>query len=46
MEDVESIMTRLLNGLNCEIENIVELQHYVELGKRKMRKGVIGWPIF
>lgn len=43
---MESTMTRLLNGLNREIENIVKLQHYVELGKRKMREGVIGWPIF
>jgi hypothetical protein len=33
-------MTRLLNGLNHEIDNIVEL------GKRKMREGVIGWSIF
>jgi hypothetical protein len=43
---MESTITRLLNGLNREIENIIELQHYVELGKQKKREGIIGWPIF
>lgn len=30
-EDEESTMARFLNGLNKEIANMVELQHYVEL---------------
>ena len=30
-EDRETTMARFLNGLNCEIANVVELQHYVEL---------------
>lgn len=30
-EDREAIMARFLNGLNREIANVVELQHYVEL---------------
>ena len=30
-EDRETIMVRFLNGLNRDIANIVELQHYVEL---------------
>ena len=30
-EDREGTMARFLNGLNCEIENVVELQRYVEL---------------
>ena len=30
-EDRESIMARFLNGLNQDIANVVELQHYVEL---------------
>ena len=30
-EDREAIMARFLNGLNWDIANVVELQHYVEL---------------
>ena len=30
-EDREATMTRFLNGLNWDIANMVELQHYVEL---------------
>ena len=30
-EDKEAIMERFLNGLNRDIANVVELQHYVEL---------------
>ena len=30
-EDQEAIMARFLVGLNREIQNVVELQHYVEL---------------
>ena len=30
-EDQEAIMVRFLVGLNQEIQNVVELQHYVEL---------------
>ena len=30
-EDREATMTRFLNGLNCEIANVAELQHSVEL---------------
>ena len=30
-EDRESTMTRFFNGLNPNIVNIVELQHYVEI---------------
>ena len=30
-EDKEAIMVRFLNGLNRDIANVVELQHYVEL---------------
>ena len=30
-EDRESTMARFLNGLNWDIANMVELQHYVEL---------------
>ncbi|GMI63374.1 hypothetical protein HRI_000006700 [Hibiscus trionum] len=30
-EDREATMTRFLGGLNLEIANIVELQHYVEI---------------
>ncbi|KAL4379037.1 hypothetical protein GQ457_02G026240 [Hibiscus cannabinus] len=30
-EDREATMARFLNGLNIEIANVVELQHYVEL---------------
>ena len=30
-EDKEAIMERFLNGLNQDIANVVELQHYVEL---------------
>jgi hypothetical protein len=31
MEDKKVIMSRLLNGFNIKITNVVELQHYVEL---------------
>ena len=30
-EDRETTMVRFLNGLNQDIDNVVELQHYVEL---------------
>ena len=30
-EDREITMVRFLNGLNRDIDNVVELQHYVEL---------------
>ena len=30
-EDREATMARFLNGLNQEIANVVELQHYVEI---------------
>ena len=30
-EDREAAMARFLAGLNREIQNVVELQHYVEL---------------
>ena len=30
-EDREATMARILNGLNRDIANVVELQHYVEL---------------
>ena len=30
-EDREATMARFLNGLNCEIADVVEMQHYVEL---------------
>ena len=30
-EDKEAITERFLNGLNQDIANVVELQHYVEL---------------
>ena len=33
-EDREVTMARFLNGLNRDIANIVELQHYVELGDK------------
>ena len=48
VEDKEATMNRFLNGLNCEISNVVELQHYVELEdmvhmatkvERQLRKG-------
>ena len=31
VEDREATMARFLNGLNRDIANVVELQHYVEL---------------
>jgi hypothetical protein len=31
VEDREAIMARFLNGLNQDITNVVELQHYIEL---------------
>ena len=31
MEVTEAKMTRFLNGLNKQISNVVELQHYIEL---------------
>jgi hypothetical protein len=48
VEDREAIMARFLNGLNRDIANVVELQHYVELEdivhmatkvERQLRKG-------
>ena len=47
-EDREATMTRFLNGLNQDIANVVELQHYMELDgvvhmamkvERQLRKG-------
>ena len=29
-EDIEATMARFLNGLNQDIDNVVELQYYVE----------------
>jgi len=31
IEDQEATMARFLNGLNRDIANVLELQHYVEL---------------
>jgi len=31
VEDREAIMARFLNGLNRDITNVVDLQHYVKL---------------
>jgi hypothetical protein len=31
VEDREATMTRFLNGLNCKITNVIELQHYMKL---------------
>jgi len=31
VEDKEATMARFLNGLNWDIANVVELQHYMEL---------------
>ena len=48
VEDREATMARFLNGLNRNIANVVELQHYVELEdmvhmatkvERQLRKG-------
>ena len=48
VEDREATMARFLNGLNRDITNVVELQHYVELEdmvhmttkvERQLRKG-------
>jgi hypothetical protein len=48
VEDREATMARFLNGLNRDIANVVELQHYVELEdmvhmatkvERQLRKG-------
>jgi hypothetical protein len=48
VEDIEATMARFLNGLNRNIANVVELQHYVELEdmvhmatkvERQLRKG-------
>ena len=48
VEDREATMARFLNGLNRDIANMVELQHYVELEdmvhmatkvERQLRKG-------
>jgi hypothetical protein len=38
-EDREAIMARFLNGLNRDITNVSELQHYVELERQLKRKG-------
>ena len=47
-EDREATMVRFINGLNRDIANVVELQHYVELEdmvhmatkvERQLRKG-------
>jgi hypothetical protein len=48
VENREATMARFLNGLNRDIANVVELQHYVELEdmvhmatkmERQLRKG-------
>jgi len=48
VEDREATLTRFLNGLNRDIANVVELQHYMELEdmvhmatkvERQLRKG-------
>ncbi|XP_011011765.1 PREDICTED: probable calcium-binding protein CML25 [Populus euphratica] len=39
VEDREATMARFLNGLNRDIANVVELQHYTEL--EDMRKGTV-----
>jgi hypothetical protein len=48
VEDREATMNRFLNGLNQDIANVVELQHYVKLEdmvhiatkmERELRKG-------
>jgi len=48
VEDREATMARFLNGLNWDIANVVELQHYMELKdmvhmatkvERQLRKG-------
>jgi hypothetical protein len=48
VEDREATMARFLNGLNRDIANVVELQHYMELEdmvhmatkvERQLRKG-------
>jgi hypothetical protein len=31
VEDREATMARFLNGLNCKITNVIELQHYMKL---------------
>jgi len=31
VEDMETTMARFLKGLNHEVTNVVELQHYIEL---------------
>ena len=49
VEDQEATMTRFLSGLNREIANVVELQHYKEVegahgyegGETAKRKGYI-----
>ena len=54
VEDREATMARFLNGLNRDIANVVELEHYVELEdmihmatkvERQLRKGH-PWPAF
>jgi len=54
VEDREATMARFLKGLNREITNVVELQHYMELEdmvhmatkvERQLRKGHVR-PIF
>ena len=54
VEDRESTMARFFNGLNRDIANVVELQHYVELEdmvhmatkvERQLRKGHVR-PVF
>jgi len=52
--DRKATMARFINGLNRDIANVVELQHYVELEdivhmatkvERQLRKGHV-WPAF
>ena len=31
-EDREALMARLFNGLRLEIAEVIELQHYIEIG--------------
>jgi hypothetical protein len=55
VEDREATMARFLNGLNQDIVNVVELQHYVELEdmvymatkvKRQLKRKGHARPVF
>lgn len=54
VEDKEATMIKFLNELNCEIKNIMELQHYMELNdmvymsnkmERQLKRKGNGFPI-